>query len=346
MHRLRGGSAERGVQLAETDGDMTSMYLKHGFISVCEARFDASTAGKPMAVEEDGKALRNVRYGPSCARTGKPMYFGRSPPVHYIEMELKGGTAPDPDFKGEMTEKGEWLDYKQDGTVACSIGVMASDDEQEEPRNFGVTTIPDDSFVWYRHGKALWWFDDLGSQPAFFNVPCSDFKDSLLLRSGDRIGVLVDFHGSRLGFVRNGELVQELKRDLNTVVPRYHLHFVVGAMRPNTTWTMVPAAQAWESLKAIDWDEWVEPPECDSVRPPPRHIRQTLRRLHSLVSACLAPHTDACHREAGAPPVRYTPCTTLHPAALGACQHEGLRPRIAGAEHGEVLAPRRLVGAV
>jgi hypothetical protein len=141
---------------------------------------------------------------------------------------------------------------------------MASLGPDDEPLNMVDTTLPDDSFVWCRRGKATWWFGELGVS-ALSKLDCSDFKESLEIHSGDRIGVLVDLHASRLGFLRNGTIVRELTRDLSSVLPTYELHFVVGGQRPNTTWTMVPPAQAWQSLKAMDWDAWRDTPSCESV---------------------------------------------------------------------------------
>ena len=267
--RLRGGSGGRDSELGlrGQKAGRQDDYLKSGFISVCEARFEARTAGSYLAIEDDGKVVRNVEYGASCARTAMPMKAGDGPLVHYVELELKGGGAPFKDFKG-LEFNGTWMPYTQqgaeDGTIGCTVGIMASLGPDDEPLNMVDTTLPDDSFVWCRRGKATWWFGELGVS-ALSKLACSDFKESLEIHSGDRIGVLVDLHASRLGFLRNGTIVRELTRDLSSVLPTYELHFVVGGQRPNTTWTMVPPAQAWQSLKSMDWDAWRDTPSCESV---------------------------------------------------------------------------------
>ncbi len=146
------------------------------------------------------------------------------------------------------------------------MGVVAGD----VPRCFSGTTLPDDSFMWYRSGIVKWPDNDSGEPPALGALRHSPFSAALRLRSGDRVGVLVDLHAGRLGFTRNGRLERTLSRRLAGIVPPLALRFAAGALRINATWRVVPPAQARATLEqGVDWDWWnapPPPPDSDAAR--------------------------------------------------------------------------------
>jgi hypothetical protein len=147
-----------------------------------------------------------------------------------------------------------------DGTSAASVGVVAGD----VPRCFSGTTLPDDSFMWHRSGVVKWPDNDSGEPPALGALRPAPLAAALRLRSGDRVGVLVDLHAGRLGFTRNGRLEPALSRRLAGLVPPLALRFAAGALRVNATWRVAPPARARATLEAgVDWARWTAPP------PPP-----------------------------------------------------------------------------
>jgi hypothetical protein len=145
--------------------------------------------------------------------------------------------------------------------MATTIGVVAG----EKARCFTGTTFPDDSYMWHRAGVVRWPDNNSGDPPALAALqPAMPRGAAPPLASGDRVGVIVDLHAGRLGFTRNGRLERALSRRLAGVVPPLALRFAAGGLRVNTTWRVVPPAQARATLETgVDWAWWTAPP------PPP-----------------------------------------------------------------------------
>jgi hypothetical protein len=228
--------------------------VDEGSTSICEHRFEARSASQYLRIEDDGKVVRNIDYGAGCARTAQPMMSGDWPMIHYIEMQVFGGTAPDPTFTGAEIN-GTWVPYGQDGMHCTSIGIIAGD----STGNFDDSTIPDDSFMWSRSGFARWTWDEDGDDSKLSALRIQDRRDHLVINHQDKIGVIVDFHMMKLGFTRNGHIVPDLTRPLGRVVLNEGLRFVVGGVRPNTRWVMLDKDAAMQTIMNFDWEEWLLP---------------------------------------------------------------------------------------
>lgn len=86
---------------------------RDGSLSVNDHKFDPDSAGNCLTIEDEGRVVRNNRYGASCARTDTVMKLGTQPCMHYIEMQLFGGTAPMENFTGFEMDDGSWAPYEQ-----------------------------------------------------------------------------------------------------------------------------------------------------------------------------------------------------------------------------------------
>ena len=87
-----------------------TIYCQPGFSNICGDRFEASTAGKSHVVEDDGLQIRNFQYGASCVRTCNPIHSNSKERLHYLELELRGGLAPDPNYPlGFYSPNDEWI---------------------------------------------------------------------------------------------------------------------------------------------------------------------------------------------------------------------------------------------
>jgi hypothetical protein len=90
-----------------------TVYCQPGFTNICTDRFEASTAGEYQIVEDDGLQMRNIKYGAGCCRTCKPIHSLRKERLHYIELELRGGLAPDPTADaGYVAPNGTWVPFE------------------------------------------------------------------------------------------------------------------------------------------------------------------------------------------------------------------------------------------
>jgi hypothetical protein len=90
-----------------------TVYCQPGFSNICNDRFEASTAGEYQIVEDDGLQIRNTKYGASCCRTCKPIHSLSKERLHYLELELRGGLAPDPTADaGYVAPNGTWIPFE------------------------------------------------------------------------------------------------------------------------------------------------------------------------------------------------------------------------------------------
>lgn len=99
-----------------------TVYCQPGFSNICGDRFEASTAGEYHVVEDDGLQIRNAKYGASCVRTCKPINDKSKERLHYLELELRGGLAPDPSSPlGFYSPEDKWIPIEGARPADCSI---------------------------------------------------------------------------------------------------------------------------------------------------------------------------------------------------------------------------------
>eukprot|EP00961_Rhodomonas_salina_P217297 2936256-Rhodomonas_salina.1 len=143
--------------------------------------------------------------------------------------------------------------------------------------------------------------DNIRDSPltALSDLLMSPQTDENAFCSGDRYGVLVDFHTNKLGFFRNGELIPEFSRSLSPHVPPIVLRFMVGGMRPDTTWTICSQAQGLATLEKLDWREWVSDlnPNCVDWMPAQFVKDSVSPELFAEYQAYIKDYVDMLKRE-------------------------------------------------
>jgi hypothetical protein len=99
-----------------------TVYCQPGFSNICNDRFEPSTAGEYQVVEDNGLQMRNTKYGAGCCRTCKPIHSLRKERLHYIELELRGGLAPDPTADGGyVAPNGTWIPFEGGNSLDNSM---------------------------------------------------------------------------------------------------------------------------------------------------------------------------------------------------------------------------------
>ena len=245
-----------------------NVYCKPGFMSINQDCFDSGAVGKYQEIEQGGLRVRHVEYGASCVRTCLAVNSKRTERLHYFEAQLQGGLPPDPRHYGFELPNGTWIEYIGDGSKAASIGIVAGDGTS----CFTDSTMPDDSFMFYQSGIVKWPMNDNLQDNKLSRLRRSELNKYNRIRSGERLGVIIDLHAEKLGFTRNGSLIHEYTRSLADVVPPLSLRFVVGGLRLNTTWSIVPEPVARQTLENMNWTSWTLDPEPEEPLPDPEKL--------------------------------------------------------------------------
>ncbi|EKX46224.1 hypothetical protein GUITHDRAFT_138339 [Guillardia theta CCMP2712] len=248
-------------ELEEVDGLFFGQWKD---AAVCVDRFEVETAGRHLKIEEAGKVLQCrggeqyhgwsnfVRFS-SFARTTRPMTTSgeQTVKINYIEYEVR--ECCDVEVPRTLTAE----KIKGWGSpIFLMIGVTSDDD-----LDFDYVTFPLNAVVWCQNGKLKWGWDPTAVSMRMPNP--ESMRSSLTVETvyGDKIGVLLDLQQRKVGFVKNGVLLNELT--VYDMPVEQDLRFIASLYDAGSELAIVEPSQALEtlnSLRNLDWSKWNSPP--------------------------------------------------------------------------------------
>jgi len=105
--------------------------------------------------------------------------------------------------------------------------------------------------MFFGNGALKWTLDTEGTVPAHeMSSQAAVAEPARALRSGDRVGMLVDLAARKLAVLVNAQVVL-----IRSHVPSSRpLRFTAGLVQPGSSWRIVEHDTARNSLKNVDWD--------------------------------------------------------------------------------------------
>lgn len=155
-----------------------------------------------------------------------------------------------------QVENGDVLNYFElQAGGPCDLscfGLIDALSHDPDSRDFDFLSCPgEECAMFFGNGALKWTLDTEGTVPAHeMSSQAAVAEPARALRSGDRVGMLVDLAARKLAVLVNAQVVL-----IRSHVPSSRpLRFTAGLVQPGSSWRIVEHDTARNSLKNVDWD--------------------------------------------------------------------------------------------